>query len=82
MHGLIQDVEGGYAKSIAFVVPPGVTWALPLYELALMTAERAYSVNTDVELTLVTPEDEPLGVFGREASRVRRRRPGRAPASA
>ena len=68
MHGLIQDVEGGYAKSIAFVVPPGVTWPLPLYELALMAAERAYSVNMDVELTLITPEDEPLGLFGREAA--------------
>jgi sulfide:quinone oxidoreductase len=68
MHGLIQDVEGGYANSIAFVVPPGVTWPLPLYELALMAAERAYSVNRDIELTLITPEDEPLGVFGREAA--------------
>ena len=38
LHGLVQDVEGGYAKRIAFVVPTGVTWSLPLYELALMTA--------------------------------------------
>jgi sulfide:quinone oxidoreductase len=68
MHGLIQDVEGGYAKSIAFVVPSGVTWPLPLYELALMAAERAYGVNMDLELTLITPEDEPLGLFGREAA--------------
>jgi sulfide:quinone oxidoreductase len=68
MHGLILDVEGGYTKRIAFVVPPGVTWPLPLYELALMTAERAYSLGMDVELTLVTPEEEPLGLFGRSAS--------------
>jgi len=68
MHGLIQDVEGGYSKRIAFVVPPGVTWPLPLYELALMTAERAYSLGMDVELTIVTPEEEPLGLFGRSAS--------------
>jgi len=68
MHGLLQDVEGGYTKSIAFVVPPGVTWALPVYELALMTAERTYSLNLEVQLTIVTPEDEPLAIFGRSAS--------------
>ena len=68
MHGLLQDVEGGYTKRIAFVVPPGVTWSLPLYELALMTAERAYSLNLEVQLTIVTPEDEPLAIFGKGAS--------------
>jgi sulfide:quinone oxidoreductase len=30
VHGLIQDLEGGYVKRIAFVVPPGVAWPLPL----------------------------------------------------
>jgi sulfide:quinone oxidoreductase len=68
MHGLIQDIEGGYAKRIAFVVPPGVSWPLPAYELALMTAERAASLDLDVALTIVTPEDEPLGIFGANAS--------------
>jgi sulfide:quinone oxidoreductase len=68
IHGLIQDIEGGYAKRIAFVVPPGVSWPLPAYELALMTAERAASLSLDVVLTIVTPEDEPLGIFGANAS--------------
>jgi sulfide:quinone oxidoreductase len=68
MHGLIQDLEGGYAKRIAFVVPTGVSWPLPAYELALMTAERAASLSLDVALTIVTPEDEPLGIFGARAS--------------
>jgi sulfide:quinone oxidoreductase len=68
IHGLIQDVEGGYTQRIAFVVPPGVTWPLPLYELALMTAERAWSACLEVALTIVTPEQEPLGIFGRHAS--------------
>jgi sulfide:quinone oxidoreductase len=70
MHGLIQDLEGGYCQSVAFIVPPGVTWPLPLYELALMTAERAYSQCLDVALTLITPEQEPLGMFGAPASDV------------
>ena len=44
MHGLIQDLEGGYIKRIAFVVPSAASWPLPIYELALMTAERAFDM--------------------------------------
>jgi sulfide:quinone oxidoreductase len=68
LHGLIQDVEAGVLSRVAFVVPPGTTWPLPIYELALMTAERAYGMGMDVALTIVTPEPEPLHVFGRVAS--------------
>jgi sulfide:quinone oxidoreductase len=68
LHGLVQDVEGGYTRSIAFVAPPGSTWPLPLYELALMLAERAFEMGIDVELHLVTPEAAPLGLFGAEAA--------------
>jgi sulfide:quinone oxidoreductase len=64
LHGLIQDVEGGYVRSIAFVSPSVMAWPLPLYELALMTARRAYDMQTDVSITIATPEDEPLAVFG------------------
>lgn len=69
VHGLLQDLEGGYVRRLAFVVPSGATWPLPLYELALMTAERAASLSLPgVEVFLVTPEDRPLGVFGVAAS--------------
>jgi sulfide:quinone oxidoreductase len=68
LHGLVQDVEGGYTHSIAFVAPPGLTWPLPLYELALMLAERAFEMGIEVELHLVTPEVAPLGLFGPEAA--------------
>jgi sulfide:quinone oxidoreductase len=68
VHGLIQDVEMGIARRIAFVVPAGVAWSLPLYELALMTARRAFEMNMEVELTLITPEDRPLAVFGAAAA--------------
>ena len=68
VHGLIQDVEGEYVKSVAFVVPPGATWPLPLYELALMTAARAREMSVSPRLVLVTPEESPLAVFGTEAS--------------
>ena len=46
-------------------------WPLPLYELALMTAERAKSMNIrGLELVLVTPEPRPLAVFGPAVSDV------------
>ena len=69
MHGLIQDVEAGYVKRVAFVVPAGVSWPVPLYELALMTAERADDMCAHVELTLVTPESSPLELFGPDTAR-------------
>jgi sulfide:quinone oxidoreductase len=62
--GVVQDIEGGYTRSVAFVAPPGPVYQLPLYELALMTAERADSMGMDVDLTVVTPDDAPLAVFG------------------
>ena len=68
VHGLIQDIEDGYVKSVAFVIPGGVTWPLPLYELALMAAGRANEMGQRLDATLVTPEETPLAVFGQQAS--------------
>ncbi len=70
LHGLIQDVELGYIKSIAFVSPGRMAWPLPLYELALMTAGRAFDMDIEMPVTIVTPEDSPLAIFGEEASRA------------
>jgi sulfide:quinone oxidoreductase len=64
------DVEGfsellaAAERRIVFAVPGGVAWPLPLYELALQTA----SATPSAELTLVTHEDEPLGLFGAAAT--------------
>jgi sulfide:quinone oxidoreductase len=69
MHGLVQDVEAGYVKRVAFVLPADVSWPLPLYELALMTAERADDMCAHVELTLVTPEAVALELFGPDTAR-------------
>jgi sulfide:quinone oxidoreductase len=77
--GIVQDVEGGYSRSIAFIQPVGPVWPLPLYELALMTAERAESMDIrDLELSLVTPEPQPLAVFGTAVSSVVTNRLARA----
>jgi sulfide:quinone oxidoreductase len=69
--GILADVEGGWSRSVAFVVPPGATWPLPLYELALMTQRQAWGMGVgDVACTIVTPEPVPLAIFGTEASRA------------
>ena len=67
--GLLRDLEEGYTKRVAFIVPPGNTWPLPAYELALMTAWDARGMNMDdVRVTIYTPEEAPLAVFGLSAS--------------
>ena len=68
-HGLIQDVEGGYTRSVALIVPEGHAWLLPAYELALMTAERAASMGEEgLGISIVTPEPAPLAALGEAAS--------------
>jgi sulfide:quinone oxidoreductase len=64
LHGLIQDIEGGYTHKVAFLIPTHPAWPLPIYELALMTARRAWDMQVDVSITIITPEDAPLAVFG------------------
>jgi sulfide:quinone oxidoreductase len=64
LHGLIQDIEGNHIHRLAFVAPGQIAWPLPLYELALMTAGRAYDMGIELTTTIVTPEDSPLAVFG------------------
>lgn len=66
--GVVQDIEDGYSRSIAFLLPDGPVYPLPLYELALMTADRARSMGADVEICVVTAENAPLAVFGPKAS--------------
>jgi sulfide:quinone oxidoreductase len=70
LHGLIQDVEDGYVSKLAFVAPTRMPWPLPMYELALLTARRAWDMNTEVSITLVTPEDSPLAIFGATVSQA------------
>ena len=66
--GLLRDVEQGYVKRLAFLVPPGPAWPLPAYELALMTARMASDAQTRLQITIVTPEVAPLALFGPAAT--------------
>ena len=64
LRGLVQDVEDGYTSRIAFVAPAQAFWPLPLYELALLTAHRAYDMSVPVDIAVVSPESAPLTLFG------------------
>jgi sulfide:quinone oxidoreductase len=65
---LLEDLESGLVRRVVFAVPTGVGWTLPLYELALLTGEHILDAHLDAEVVLVTPEEQPLGTFGSEAS--------------
>lgn len=66
---LLHQLHEGQIRKVAFVKPAGASWPLPLYDLALTTAaDCAAHDRPDVELSLITPEQEPLGIFGMTAS--------------
>jgi len=63
---VVHKLRAGLLRSVAFTMPGGRGWALPLYELALLAATvLAKSGIEDARLTVVTPEDAPLELFGR-----------------
>jgi sulfide:quinone oxidoreductase len=66
---LLRDLDERRVHNVAFAVPPGASWPLPLYELALMTAAHVAERGLrKVRLSLVTPEQAPLELFGAPAS--------------
>jgi sulfide:quinone oxidoreductase len=66
---LLRDLDERRVHNVAFAVPPGATWPLPLYELALMTAAHVAERGLrKARLSLVTPEQAPLELFGAPAS--------------
>ena len=66
---LLDEALAGNVRRIVFAVPAGVTWPLPLYELALLMRETLTDRGAlGVTITLVTPEETPLGIFGTPGS--------------
>jgi sulfide:quinone oxidoreductase len=67
--GGVADVIRGLLdrklRRVAFTMPSGPSWPFPAYELALLAAAQLERAGVgDAELIVVTPEDEPLGLFG------------------
>jgi sulfide:quinone oxidoreductase len=65
---IIESLTNG--KRLVFAIPAGITWPLPLYELALMTSMWSAARELDVGLEIVTAEREPLEMFGAQVSTV------------
>jgi sulfide:quinone oxidoreductase len=66
---LLGEILAGEVRRVAFVSPRGPTWVLPLYELALLTAAYVDRARiSGVELTVLTPDEAPLGLYGRRSS--------------
>jgi sulfide:quinone oxidoreductase len=66
---MLDRLRSRDARSVSFVAPTTTGWLLPLYELALMTARELVRSNVDgVGVRLLTPEDQPLSLFGSRLS--------------
>ena len=64
VRAVLDELARGEIRRIAFAIPGGVTWPLPIYELALLTAAFADEHGLPAEVSIVTPERRPLEVFG------------------
>lgn len=54
--------------ALDLIVPGGVTWSLPLYEFALLSARRRSEREETTPIRITTPEQSALAVFGPAAS--------------
>jgi sulfide:quinone oxidoreductase len=67
---LLREVEVGSARRIVVAVPGGSSWTMPPYELAVLLATHAAEHRVVVEVTIVSPEETPLAVFGAAGSQA------------
>ncbi|MFN8217368.1 MAG: FAD-dependent oxidoreductase [Solirubrobacterales bacterium] len=64
---VMSGVRSGELGHVVFTMPSTDSWALPLYELALLARARLdQDGREDVRLSVVTPEEAPLQIFGRQ----------------
>jgi sulfide:quinone oxidoreductase len=63
----LDDLAARGGGRIAFVARAITAWTLPLYELAVLTADWAAGADLDIRIMLVTPERTPLEALGPEA---------------
>lgn len=65
---LLRAAAAGDLERLAFAVPPGVTWSLPAYELAMMTSAHLAEREAPARVAIVTPEPRPVEAFGAQPS--------------
>ena len=64
---LIDEIDASRSGRLVFAAPAGVSWMLPLYELALLSAAELERRDVPAEIVMATPEALPMQVFGSEA---------------
>jgi sulfide:quinone oxidoreductase len=69
---LLDEAARGRHRAIAIAVPAAAAWTLPAYELAVMAASELRMRGAAATVSVVTPEREPLWLFGAEAGRALR----------
>jgi sulfide:quinone oxidoreductase len=68
LRALVTDVLAHGGERIAFALPSPSIWPLPLYELALQTADELREHGASTAVRIVTPEEHPLALFGPAAA--------------
>jgi sulfide:quinone oxidoreductase len=68
VRGALDAMQPGDRGTIAFTVPFGAFWTLPLYELAMLAALRLHERGVRADVVMASPEAAPLEAFGTEAS--------------
>lgn len=65
---IVRQLGSKELKRLVFTMPAGRSWSLPLYELALLASSRLRedSATRETNLMIVTPEEDPLRIFGSE----------------
>jgi len=64
LHQIVAESVMPEPASIAFALPSPSIWPLPLYELALLTAQELREYGSTAAVRIVTPEQYPLELFG------------------
>jgi sulfide:quinone oxidoreductase len=69
-HSFVESLCRGAFHRVAFIVPPGPCWPLPVYELALQAGALLKASDAEAQLAVITPESSALAMFGAVASRA------------
>ncbi|MGA2926841.1 MAG: FAD-dependent oxidoreductase [Solirubrobacteraceae bacterium] len=67
LSGLIEAIDDRSIHRLGFIAPSS-TWPLPVYEVALLAKELARERDLELDVTVITAEQRPLGAFGDKVS--------------
>jgi sulfide:quinone oxidoreductase len=62
--GFFRDFEEGYSRRLVVIVPPGPSWPLRGYELALAITLDVKRMGLEIDTSLVQPMPSPLDALG------------------